>query len=230
MGDSSDIVLDRFCVTTEDCDSDRYIVEWRSDVVSDSVVYKSSLTPEAQEVDGATATIFKVPVVRQWDSNQEYSVTILVTRFLNDGQGLSPLLINPRDDGLSDIDATHSIRVVAPWELNDSLPGGLYRSIPGAALKIWAETDGNKSNHRLIELNISLSLDSITEAPTSYPSQKGTPRPSPRPMQLLWYIDWKHFTCVNDGESTKWAPAHESKYDCCQSHMAYDAQLCMQTN
>ena len=181
-------------------------------------------------MDGATATVFKVPVVRQWDSNQEYSITILVTRFFNDGQGLSPLLINPRDDDLSDIDATHSIRVVAPWELNDSLPGGLYRSIPGAAFNIWAETVGSRSNRRLIELHISLSLDSITEAPTSSPSQKGTLGPNPRPIQLLWYIDWKHFTCVNDGESTQWAPAHESKYDCCQSHMAYDVQLCIDTS
>ena len=230
LGDSSNIVLDRFCVTAEDCDSDRYIVEWRSDVASDSVVYKSSLTPEARDMDGATATVFKVPVVRQWDSNQEYSITILVSRFFNDGQGLSPLFINLRDDDLSDVDATHSIRVVAPWELNDSLPGGLYRSFPGAALKIWAETAGSRSNRRLIELNISLSLDSITEAPTTSPSQKGTPGPNPLPIQLLWYIDWKHFTCVNDGESTEWAPAHESKYDCCQSHMAYDVQLCIDTS
>jgi hypothetical protein len=38
LGDSSNIVLDRFCVTAEDCDSDCFIVEWRSDVGSNSIV------------------------------------------------------------------------------------------------------------------------------------------------------------------------------------------------
>jgi hypothetical protein len=227
LGDSSEIFLDHFCVNAKDCDSDRNTVEWRSDVSSDSFVYKSSLAPEPRDLVGAT--VFKIPVKRQWDSTQEYSITILITRFFNDGKGSSPLLATdpPQDDGSSDIDATHCIRVVAPWEMNDSLPGGLYSSFPDAALEIWAEAVGSNSNRRLIELNISLRLNSITEAPTSSPIQKGTPLPSPQPVQMLWYIDWKLFTCVTDGESTAWAPAYESKHDCCHSHMAYDVELCM---
>ncbi len=227
LGDSKEIIISHFCVSANECDSDRNTVEWRSDVGSDNIVYKSSLTPEPRELVGAT--VFKIPVERHLDSTQEYSITILITRFYNDGKGLSPLLATdlPQDDGSSDIDATHSIRVMAPWEMNDSLPGGLYRSIPGAALELWAETNGSKTNRRLIHLNISLSLNSKTEAPTSSPTQEGTPLPSLQPVHMLWYIDWKLFTCVTDGESTSWAPAYESKDDCCLSHMAYDVQSCM---
>lgn len=227
LGDSSDIVLDRFCVTAEDCDSGAYHVNWRSHVGSDSVIYASSLAPEPQQLLGST--IFKIPAKTEW-GDTEYTITVLATRFFNDGLGSSPLLTTypPSDDGSSDIDATHSIRVVAPWEMNGSLPAGTYHSVPGA-LTISAEAvgGGGSGNYHLLDLHISLNLGTITEPPTSSPTKRPTPGPSKSPVQVRYYIDWNDFTCVTDGESTEWAPPYASKEYCCHSHMAYDFAMCM---
>ena len=219
LGESADIILDRFCITSDDCQSDVFSVQWRSNVASDSVVYTSSLTPEPGYLVGST--VFKVPTVRQGDSStEEYTITLLATRFYNDGLASSPLLKKniPSDDGSADIDATHGIRIVAPWEMNESLPAGTYHSLPGA-LKIAAVDD---TSDILLELDISLNLRTITDAPTPSPTKKPSPGPSQSPVQVRWYIDWNDFTCVTDGESTEWAPPYESKEDCCHAHMAYD--------
>lgn len=229
LGSSPDVILDRFCVTAEDCNSDHFNVEWRTDVGYDNFVYKSSLTPEPQSMLGAT--VFKVPVKRQWDTGDEYSITVLITRYYNDGAGSSPLLTTDplSDEGVDDIDVTHGIRVVAPWEMNASLPGGTYYSIPGV-LRISVEAEGISNVRHVIDLDISVSLSTITEQPTSSPSTQPMAGPSQSPIQVRWYIDWSVFTCVTDGESTKWAPAYNSQLECCNGNMAYDLDLCMSTN
>jgi hypothetical protein len=224
LGDSSDKTVDKFCETVEDCNSDVYNVQWRSDVAPDGLVYMSSLTPEPKESLGAT--VFKVPVTGEWDS-AEYSVTVLATRFYNKGLGSAPLLtaVPPSDVGSSDIDATHGVRIVAPWEMNESLPVGTYRSIPGA-LKISARAID--TDDHLFDLNFSLILGTITESPTKQPTKKPSPGPTRSPVPVRYYIDWQSFTCVTDGEVTEWASAYVSKDDCCQQHMAYDFTACMQ--
>lgn len=226
LGGSPAVILDRFCVTADDCSSDRYNIEWRADV-GNNLMYKSSLSPEPQNLLGAT--VFKVPAVRQWDSTGEYSITILITRSNDSDVGTLPLLTTdlPPDESSDDIDVTHALRVVAPWEMNASLPGGTYHSIPGA-LRISAEAVGSTSNRHVIDIDISLSLGTITEQPTSSPSKPPAAGPSHSPIQIRWYIDWRLFTCVTDGESTEWAPAYVSKLECCQNHMGYDVNLCLE--
>lgn len=224
LGGSPAVILDSFCVTAIDCRSERYNVEWRADVGSENLMYKTSLSPEPQNLLGAT--VFKVPVVRQWDATAEYSITILITRLNNIGVGSLPLLDQPPDDSSNDIDVTHVLQIVAPWEMNASLPGGTYHSIPGA-LKISAEAVGSFGNRHVIDIDVSLSLSTITEKPTSFPSKLLAAGSSQSPNQVQWYIDWRLFTCVTDGESTEWAPAYASKLECCQNHMGYDVNLCL---
>ncbi len=223
LGGSSAVILDRFCITADDCSSDRYNIEWRADVGSEHLMYKTSITPEPRNLLGAT--VVKVPVLRQWDSTGEYSITILITRLSNSGEGSVPLLDPPPDDSSDDTDLTHILQVVAPWEMNAALPGGIYHSIPGA-LKISGEAVGSNSNRRIIEIEITLSLGAITEQPTSSPRLPAV-GPSQSPVQVRYYIDWRLFTCVTDGESTEWAPAYDSKVECCQNHMGYDVDLCL---
>ena len=225
IGDSSEIVLSTFCITADDCSSERYNVEWRSHVGSDNIVYTSSIVQEPGSLVGSN--VFKVPAKRQ-GSSEEHTITLLATRFYNNGLGSSPLLkTNPSsDEGSSDIDATHGVRVVAPWEMNQELPAGFYYSVPESMLKISAKAmDG--SNDLLLNLKISLDLGTITDAPTPAPSKKPSPGPSHSPVIVRWYIDWNKFTCVTEGESTEWAPPYEDRETCCQSHMAYDFALCM---
>ena len=225
LGDSSEIIVDRFCVTDEDCNDDIYNIEWRSDVGSDSLVYKSTLTPD--ENDAVGATVFMVPAFRQSDS-MEYSITILATRFFNDGQGSSPLLATTplSGDGSSDVDTTHGIRIWAPWEMNKSLPVGVYRSKPGV-LKIFAEAVGSTRQHNLLDLNILLNLGTVTARPTPAPTKRPTLGPTPAPAPIRYHIDWKVATCVTDGKESEWAPPYESKMECCRVHMAYEYDLCM---
>lgn len=225
IGDSSEIVLSTFCITADDCSSERYNVEWRSNVGSDNIVYTSSIVQEPGSLVGSN--VFKVPAKRQ-GSSEEHTIALLATRFYNNGLGSSPLLkTNPSsDEGSSDIDATHGVRFVAPWEMNQELPAGFYYSVPESMLKISAKAmDG--SNDRLLNLKISLDLGTITDAPTPAPSKKPSPGPSHSPVIVRWYIDWNKFTCVTEGESTEWAPPYEDRETCCQSHMAYDFALCM---
>ena len=111
---------------------------------------------------------------------------------------------------------------MASWEMNGSLPAGTYHSIPGA-LKISAKAIGGSNNNLLLDLDIALNLGTITLAPTKKPS----PGPTKSPVQVRYYIDWNSFPCVTDGESTEWALSNQTKEDCCQSHMAYDFEICM---
>lgn len=224
LGHSSEIVLDRFCTSADDCKSETHNIEWRSAVGSDSVRYTSSLKPEAQGFLGAS--VFSVPVAREWDDN-EYFITVLATRVFNNGLGSSPLLTtNPASDvGSSDIDATHGIRIVAPWEMNGSLPAGKYQSRP-RSFKVSAA----HHNNILLDLDISLSLATVTEAPTSNPTKKPTPGPTQHPVQIRYYIDWNTFTCRTDGESSEWAPTFVTKDECCHAHMSYDFATCMRSD
>jgi hypothetical protein len=167
LGDSSTPLLDAFCVSLAECESDKYLIEWRGNVGSDRVVYRSTL--QGKNDDKLNATVFKVPALRQNDSTQ-YTITVLATRFFNDRQGISPLLTsNPHiGDGSSSIDVTHAIRIWAPWELNDSLPVGVYRSLPDS-LKISADAMGSSSNpfhHNIIEFNVACYIGTVTAAPT----------------------------------------------------------------
>ena len=225
LGESSDIFLKRFCESAEDCKSNEFNVKWRGDVGSDRIVYKSSLEADLRELLGSN--IFKIPVKREYDPD-EYAITVLATRYYGDGMGASPLFkTNPasENDGSSSIDATHGIRIVAPWEMNSSLPPGKYHSIE--ALKLFAEAVADSGNYHLIDFDVSLDLGTVTEAPTRAPTKKPTPGPSKSPIQVRYYIDWNTFTCVTDGESTQWAPPHVSLEDCCNYHMAYDFASCI---
>jgi len=173
--------------------------------------------------------------MREWDDSADYIITVLATRVYEDGLGAMPLLsTNPisDDEGSSDVDATHGIRIMAPWEMNASLPAGTYRSVPGAfkisAQAIGARTGGSGSdNQQLLEINVSLNLGTVTESPTSSPTKKPSPGPTLSPVQVRYYIDWGVFTCVTDGESTEWAPAYKTKEECCHAHMGYDFAMCM---
>jgi len=227
LGDFSNVVLDRFCTTSEECSSDAFSIEWRSKIGSYSIVYASSLAAEPLQLWGAS--IFPLPVIHDRDDSAEYNITVLATRFYNDGLGLAPLLTTdpPSDEGSSDIDATHGIRLVAPWEMNGSLPAGTYHSIPDVMQLSAEAVDVSGSKSHLINLSISLNLHTVTEAPTFSPTKKPSPGPSRSPVIVRYYIDWNSFTCVTDGESTEWAPPHVSKEDCCYAHMAYDFPLCM---
>ena len=125
LGDSSDIVFDSACISAEDCDSDDYNVEWRSDVGNDDVVYASSLTPQAQGLLGAT--VFQVPVMREWDDSADYIITVLATWVYDNGRGAMPLLATnliSDDEGSSDVDTTHGIRMG-----NERLPPGRTLSL-----------------------------------------------------------------------------------------------------
>ncbi|KAL9187796.1 hypothetical protein ACHAXT_006174 [Thalassiosira profunda] len=223
LGHSSDVVIDRFCETSDDCNSDRYSIEWRGTDSSDNVVYSSSLDPEPQQVLGAT--VLKMPVVREFDS-EEYTVTLLATRFFNGGLGASPLLTTSPSsvDGSLDTDATHGIRLIAPWEMNDSLPPGFYHSVPDALV---ISASGAAGGNQLLSLNVSLNLGTVTEAPTRSPTKKPSPGPTQSPVEIRWYVDWLDFTCRTDGEGTEWAAAHLTKQDCCFQHIAYDFAGCM---
>lgn len=138
---------------------------------------------------------------------EKYSISILVTLLFNDFQGIG-------------------IRVVASWDMNGSLPSGLYHSIPGA-LKVGAERVG--AGQQLLhqtQFFIEVGHHSITNcAPsqsgalntTSHPIQHGTLCPTSHHEQMLWYT----FTCMTDEESTEWAPdAYENP--CCDDHMNND--------
>ena len=89
IGDSSEIVLSTFCITADDCSSERYNVEWRSNVGSDNIVYTSSIVQEPGSLVGSN--VFKVPAKRQGSSG-EHTITLLATRFYNNGLGSSTLL------------------------------------------------------------------------------------------------------------------------------------------
>lgn len=223
LGDSSQPNVHEFCITEDECNSERHTIEWRSDIGSENIVYRSTLSSETN----GGATLFKVPTRRQWDS-KEYTITVLATRFYNDGKGTSPLLsAGPfTDDGSSDIDATHGIRIWAPWELNESIPVGIYHSLPGV-FKISAEAAGGNSRQPLLELDVSLNIGTITAPPTSAPTKRPSSGPTPSPVPVRYHIEWKVGTCVTEGESSEWAPPYLTKEDCCNAHMAYEFNLCM---
>jgi hypothetical protein len=167
MGDSSTPVIDSFCMSLGDCQSDRHHIEWRGDVGSDHVVYRSTL--QGKNDDDLGVTIFKVPARRDKDST-EYTITVLASRYFNDLQGMSPLLTSEpvAGEGSSSIDVTHLVRIWAPWDLNDSLPVGMYRTLPGS-FKISADAMGSASNtfrHNIIEFNVVCYIHTVTAAPT----------------------------------------------------------------
>ena len=223
LGDSPEIVIDRFCVSNDDCFSDAHTIEWRSDVGSDNVLYTSNLTPSDNNV-AAAASIFKVPVLRQGDS-KEFTVNVLATRYFNNRIGSSPMLSTSplSSDGSSDPDATHGIRIIAPWDMNKRLPSGIYRTSPGT-LRIQAKD--LESDRHLLELNVSLNFSTVTASPTSAPT-KHQLGPTHSPIEVRYHIDWKYGTCVNDGNDSNWSPPYPSKSECCSSHMAYEYDLCM---
>ncbi|KAL7553122.1 hypothetical protein ACHAWF_016377 [Thalassiosira exigua] len=225
VGDSSRVVISRFCETADHCNSEEHTIEWRGEVGSDSIIYKSSLSAEPQTLLGST--VFKVPAKREWDDS-EYTVTVLATRSFDGGQGSAPLLVTvpPSADGSSETDATHAVRISVPWEMNGSLPAGTYHSIAGAFM-VWAVPFGGSSKGDYLELDVTFNLQTVTEAPTRSPTRKPSPGPSRSPVQVRYFIDWMAFTCVTDGESTEWAPAHVTKEGCCFEHMAYDMSFCM---
>lgn len=232
LGDSSNVVIDRFCISAEECGSNDYKIEWRCDLGNNDIVYLSSLNQQAQGLLGAT--VFQVPARREWDDS-EYTITVLATRFYNNGLGTTPLLtLDPtsEDGGSSDIDATHGIRIVAPYEMNGSLPPGTYHSLPGV-FKISAQPIGTGRSEGdyqpLLWLDVSLDLGTVTETPTSPPTKKPSPGPTLSPVQVRYYIDWGEFTCVTDGESTEWAPAYVTKEECCRAHMGYDFAMCIRS-
>lgn len=167
LGDSSTPLLDRFCISSADCESERHNIEWRGTVGSDHVVYRSTL--QGTNNDELKATIFKVPALRLKDYT-EFTVTVLAARYYNDGQGISPLLTsNPITDvGSSSIDVTHVIRIWAPWELNEELPAGVYKSLADS-FRISADIlagSGSTFQHNIIELNILCYIGTVTASPT----------------------------------------------------------------
>lgn len=167
MGDSSTPLIDSFCMSLGDCESDKHHIEWRGNVGSDHVVYSSTL--QGTNDDDLGVTIFKVPARRDKDSTQ-YTITVLAARYFNDLEGMSPLLTSEpaTGEGSSSIDVTHLVRIWAPWELNDSLPVGMYRSLPDS-FKISADAMGSDSNafhHNIIEFNIVCYVHTVTAAPT----------------------------------------------------------------
>ena len=253
LGDSSSPLLSEFCISTADCEADRHDIEWRGNVGSDYVMYRSTL--QGRNDDGLKATVFKVPALRQNDSNQ-YIITVLAARFFNDREGMSPLLTSDplTGEGSSSIDVTHVIRIWAPWELNSSLPGGTYRSLPDS-FKISADVvaSGNTSfQHNIIEFNVGCYIGTVTAAPTVSllrdschfmvyrsrsiiyfcsnqfaPTKRPSEGPSRSPVQVRYHIDWKHGTCVTEGESSSWAPPYKTKEECCKAHMGYEYNVCL---
>jgi hypothetical protein len=167
LGDSSKPLLDTFCTSSDECKSDKNIVEWRGNVRSDDVMYRSTL--QGENDDELSVTIFKVPALRQQDSSQ-YTITVLAARFFDDGSGMSPLLTSRplSGTGSSSFDVTHMIRMWAPWEMNDSLPVGVYRSLPDV-FKISADVIGTSNSHfhhSIIEFNVELFIGTVTAPPT----------------------------------------------------------------
>lgn len=250
LGDSPAPLIDAFCISASDCESDKHHLEWRGNVGSDRVIYRSTL--QGKNDDALKATVFKIPALREKDSTQ-YTITVLAARFYNDGQGMSPLLTSEPQtgEGSSSIDVTHLIRIWAPWELNESLPAGMYRSLPDS-FRVSADAMGTSTDafhHNIIEFNVACYIHTVTAAPTvsfvlDYdwrsnlivsnliftqfsPTKKPSEGPSRSPVQVRYYIDWKVGTCVTEGESSSWAPPYKTKEECCESHMSYEYNVCL---
>jgi hypothetical protein len=167
LGDSSTPLLNAFCISPVECESDKHNIEWRGNVGSDNVMYISTL--EGRNDESMKATVFQVPALREDDSKQ-YKITVLAARFFNDGQGMSPLLTTDpiTGDGSSSLDVTHMIRIWAPWDMNDSLPVGFYRSVPNT-FTISADVMASSSadfHHSIIELKVDLFIGTVTAPPT----------------------------------------------------------------
>jgi len=228
LGDSSTPLLDRFCISSADCESEKHNVEWRGTVGSDHLIYRSTL--QGTNDNELKATIFKVPALRQKDST-EYTITVLAARFFNDRQGISPLLTSKPITGVgsSSIDVTHVIRIWAPWELNEELPVGVYRSLVDS-FKISADTlasGGNTFQHNIIELNVLCYIGTVTASPTFAPTRRPSEGPSRHPVEVHYHIDWKHGTCLTEGDSSSWAPPYKTKEECCEAHMGYEYNVCL---
>eukprot|EP00804_Cyclotella_cryptica_P019707 CCRYP_016470-RA/>CCRYP_016470-RA protein AED:0.00 eAED:0.00 QI:898/1/1/1/0.66/0.57/7/803/2196 len=228
LGDSPKPLLDTFCTSSDQCKSDKNIIEWRGNVRSDDVVYRSTL--QGKNDDELNVTIFKVPALRQQDSSK-YTITVLAARFFDDALGMSPLLTSRplTGSGPSSLDVTHMIRIWAPWEMNDSLPVGVYRSLPDV-FKISADaidTSNSHFHHNILELNVELFIGTVTAPPTFAPTKRPSSGPTPSPVPVRYHIEWKVGTCVTDGSSSEWAPPYTTKEECCESHMHYEYSLCM---
>jgi len=226
LGVSPEIVLDKLCVNEEDCYSDTYTFEWRSDLGNDDIFYSSNFVSWANSA-AAAATVFKVPTYSERDPEEDFIINVLATRFYNEELGLSPLLsLNQNVHERSDPDVTHSIRIFAPYDMNKRLPPGIYRSKPGTLL-IDAKT--NDESRVLLELDVSINLSTHTASPTASPTKKtesnggtGSPTPAQR-----YHIDWMYGTCVNDGKESSWSPPYPTKSECCSAHMGAEFERCM---
>eukprot|EP00957_Ditylum_brightwellii_P011027 835712-Ditylum_brightwellii.AAC.1 len=178
LAESGAILLTDMCETSIDCATNHKDIKWRGNVGQD-IVYSSVIE---MGLHGEAST-FTIPAVREQDG-KEYMVVIAASRFFDEGGSLHPL-VNIISDETLQPDATHGARFWIPYELNEGLPRGTYKSVPDA-LSIEMKTSIGQP---FADLYISLEFTATTRQPSQNPTASAMPSAAPSPLAATESVD-----------------------------------------